>query len=372
MSKLYNERDVMAQGEHYIKHVSAMTSEDLHSKVDIAAELAHRDIEIERLKNELSLIQQSRELSFQQLEMNGVPRDRARTVHNGIDVLVTRMQREINDLKRDLLEHLGEENCPVQYYRVNSEGPTYAVYGTSSINLANRLMEELVLRSNEVSLQKVDIDSLQKQVDDMTRAPLSEDEIVELWQTRMRVGNRGFVPFARAIEKAHGIVEVDVGEYQLQPGDVVVSGPEACSTCDGLTTAHRVGCPIGEACDASIHEINAPTLQDIYTHDVGIHNTDRTYIITHAEAGIYLGNTMGLGFWTKWDCAGQTAAVTFDTMELAMAHIGTWHNHPGDEKYEFKFVTPDDEGYVTFDALRKQGFGDMLPPEENTNTSDKQ
>jgi hypothetical protein len=47
--KLYAERDACAQGDHYMKHVSAMTGEKLHSKSDIAAELAHRDIIIERL-----------------------------------------------------------------------------------------------------------------------------------------------------------------------------------------------------------------------------------------------------------------------------------------------------------------------------------
>lgn len=51
--KLYAERDPMQQdveGNYYCKHVSAMTDEDLHSKSAIAAELAHRDIVIDRLK----------------------------------------------------------------------------------------------------------------------------------------------------------------------------------------------------------------------------------------------------------------------------------------------------------------------------------
>ena len=50
MSKLYTERDIIEQGDYYSRHTSAMTSEGLHSKSDIAAELAHRDIEIERLQ----------------------------------------------------------------------------------------------------------------------------------------------------------------------------------------------------------------------------------------------------------------------------------------------------------------------------------
>lgn len=47
----YQARDVEALGDYYIKHVEAMTAERLHSKADIAAELAHRDKEISRLRN---------------------------------------------------------------------------------------------------------------------------------------------------------------------------------------------------------------------------------------------------------------------------------------------------------------------------------
>ncbi|MDE3022282.1 MAG: hypothetical protein KGI54_10515 [Pseudomonadota bacterium] len=46
MTKLYAKRDLYALdkvGGHYCKHVMAMTSEALHSKSDIAAELAYRD-----------------------------------------------------------------------------------------------------------------------------------------------------------------------------------------------------------------------------------------------------------------------------------------------------------------------------------------
>ncbi len=41
----YADRDV-EQDQHYIKHVIAMTEENLHNKGAIAAELAHRDITI--------------------------------------------------------------------------------------------------------------------------------------------------------------------------------------------------------------------------------------------------------------------------------------------------------------------------------------
>ena len=55
--KQYSDRDHQAQGVHYITHVGAMTAEGLHSKSSIAAELAHRDIEIARLHAENTALQ---------------------------------------------------------------------------------------------------------------------------------------------------------------------------------------------------------------------------------------------------------------------------------------------------------------------------
>lgn len=54
LGPLYQQRDIMAQGQHYMRHLEAMTCEGLHAKSDIAAELAARDIEIERLRAELA------------------------------------------------------------------------------------------------------------------------------------------------------------------------------------------------------------------------------------------------------------------------------------------------------------------------------
>ena len=48
-TKQYAERDIIEidrAGGHYVRHVSAMTREDLHDKSAIAAELAYRDMRI--------------------------------------------------------------------------------------------------------------------------------------------------------------------------------------------------------------------------------------------------------------------------------------------------------------------------------------
>jgi hypothetical protein len=57
MSKQYAERDASAldeAGGYYIRHVSAMTKEGLHSKSDIAAELAFRDMQIDQLNQRIN------------------------------------------------------------------------------------------------------------------------------------------------------------------------------------------------------------------------------------------------------------------------------------------------------------------------------
>lgn len=56
--KHYADRDILAQGDYYARHVMALTAESLHDKSDIAAELAHRDQEINRLRAELDALRQ--------------------------------------------------------------------------------------------------------------------------------------------------------------------------------------------------------------------------------------------------------------------------------------------------------------------------
>jgi len=51
---IYEERDIVAQGEVYLAHVQRMTDYGLHSKSAIAAELAHRDIIIMELREKLN------------------------------------------------------------------------------------------------------------------------------------------------------------------------------------------------------------------------------------------------------------------------------------------------------------------------------
>ncbi|GHW54558.1 hypothetical protein [Vibrio cholerae] len=62
----YQERDIMELdkvGNHYGKHVLAMTREDLRSKSDIAAELGYRDMVIDQLTEENKKLREALEKS---------------------------------------------------------------------------------------------------------------------------------------------------------------------------------------------------------------------------------------------------------------------------------------------------------------------
>lgn len=69
MTKQYADRDAMAldgAGGYYMRHVMAMTGEQLHSKGDIAAELGWRDMQIDALQKELDATANSAEWSNEQ------------------------------------------------------------------------------------------------------------------------------------------------------------------------------------------------------------------------------------------------------------------------------------------------------------------
>ncbi len=65
---LYADRDPEALGEHFMRHLDRMTVEGLHSKSDIACELAHRDTEIAALQVEVARLTSCLERANSQTE----------------------------------------------------------------------------------------------------------------------------------------------------------------------------------------------------------------------------------------------------------------------------------------------------------------
>lgn len=83
----YGDRDLMAldeAGGHYIRHVDHMTSEKLHGKSDIAAELGWRDMQIAALKAERDALA-AENLSLLNMVSNW-PKEQCPTTGNVTDV----------------------------------------------------------------------------------------------------------------------------------------------------------------------------------------------------------------------------------------------------------------------------------------------
>lgn len=83
------------------------------------------------------------------------------------------------------------------------------------------------------------------------------------------------------------------------------------------------------------------------------------FVITHPDRGIYLGNFLGLGFWTLLDTVGQIEATTFPDIAAATAHISTWDENSDPNTYAFVAVDCETDG-ATIPELVKAGLGDRL------------
>lgn len=84
-------------------------------------------------------------------------------------------------------------------------------------------------------------------------------------------------------------------------------------------------------------------------------------VITSPEWGIYLGNFMGLGFWSMLDTAGQDCAVTFQNEEAARAHVARWEANGDPDAYGYAEVVPSSsDGYATVADLKEAGLAGYL------------
>ena len=83
-------------------------------------------------------------------------------------------------------------------------------------------------------------------------------------------------------------------------------------------------------------------------------------VIAHPEDGIYLGNCMGLGFWSLMDAAGQYEAATFENEAQARAHVASWDSHNDPNAFGYHKVVCANEFYATVDELKAAGLEDLL------------
>lgn len=81
----------------------------------------------------------------------------------------------------------------------------------------------------------------------------------------------------------------------------------------------------------------------------------KRYLVVSEDAGVYLGEFLGLGFFSEWESGGVDEAVTFESVELAKLAV---------EKLTLKdirFVEVDTNNlYVNATEMPKYGLRDWM------------
>lgn len=85
-------------------------------------------------------------------------------------------------------------------------------------------------------------------------------------------------------------------------------------------------------------------------------------VIVHPERGIFIGEFLGMGFWTKWEVAEQSCVVTFEDEADARDYVSGWTgDHEAIAAFTYHPVAPDmPRNGASAAALRAAGLEDHL------------
>lgn len=81
-------------------------------------------------------------------------------------------------------------------------------------------------------------------------------------------------------------------------------------------------------------------------------------VIVSDTMGIYLGNALGLGFWTLLDPAGQPSACAFENEDQARAHVATWID--GGDPEAYRYIIAGNGREATIADLKVAGLDHLL------------
>ncbi len=94
----------------------------------------------------------------------------------------------------------------------------------------------------------------------------------------------------------------------------------------------------------------------------------KTVVIISPELGVYMGNGLGLAFWSKLDFIDQDHAPVFDDEAQARKHIQSWENNHEPDSYLYYVIAPTKEAddgckYVSIEAMTAHGLGQYFDDE---------
>lgn len=80
------------------------------------------------------------------------------------------------------------------------------------------------------------------------------------------------------------------------------------------------------------------------------------FVIAHNDDGVYLGNALGLAFFSNLDAVGQNEAVAFPDEATAQEHLNAWPAPSKDSGYRFVCVEMTERNTATIEACVKAGL----------------
>lgn len=90
-------------------------------------------------------------------------------------------------------------------------------------------------------------------------------------------------------------------------------------------------------------------------------------VIAHPDMGVYLGNCMGLGWFSRLDAIGQLVACTFENEEQARAHIVGWDSNNDPAAYSYHPVAIAQEGCASIEEMLQAGMTPAMIGDEMMN-----
>ncbi len=82
---------------------------------------------------------------------------------------------------------------------------------------------------------------------------------------------------------------------------------------------------------------------------------DKGYVIFHSKMGIFLGEVLGMGFWSRMDPCGLDEAVLFKTDDEAIEYSKQISGF-SPEDFTFVRVQDDRDGCASIDACVQAGL----------------
>jgi hypothetical protein len=89
-------------------------------------------------------------------------------------------------------------------------------------------------------------------------------------------------------------------------------------------------------------------------------------VIFSEENGVYLGECMGMGFWSKLDAVGQPSAVTFPSEQVARDYMAEWSSPAPLDVRLVPVVVDEEPGYASAAACMRAGLPGWLVEDSPT------